>query len=103
MKMSISNLATSWRAVNFCVRQEAANFMLKLGYTLKAILMTVPSAHERATACVVSAVAFLIVGLCSLLLGNVPVAVGLLAASLFWLLVALFYLTKEHRQKPQHS
>jgi membrane protein implicated in regulation of membrane protease activity len=75
------------------------NFMLERGYRLKAILMTVPSAYERATACVVSAMAFLIVGLCSLFLGNVPVAVGLLAAALFWLLVALFYLTKEHRQK----
>ena len=73
--------------------------MLKRGYTLKAILMTIPSPYERATACVVSAIAFLIVGLCGLLLENVPVAVGLLAASLFWLLVALFYLTKERKQK----
>ena len=76
--------------------------MLKRGYTLGAILMTIPSAYERATACVVSAIAFLIVGLCSLLLENAPVAVGLLAASLFWLLVALFYLTKERKQK-SHS
>jgi hypothetical protein len=76
--------------------------MLERGYTLSAILMTIPSAYERATACVVSAIAFLIVGLCGLLLGNAPVAVGLLAASLFWLLVALFYLTQEHRQK-SHS
>jgi xanthine/uracil permease len=79
--------------------------MLNVGYTLMPILMPIlmptPSAYERATACVVSAISFLIVGLCSLLLGNVPVAVGLLAGSLFWLLVALFYLTKEQRQKRQ--
>jgi hypothetical protein len=61
--------------------------------------MTTPSAYERATTYVILALAFLVVGLGSMLLGNVPVAGGLLAASLFWLLVALFYLTKKHRQK----
>jgi hypothetical protein len=63
-------------------------------------LMSVPSAYERATAYVIIAIGFLVVGLCSLLLGNVPVAAGLLVASLMWLLVSLFYLTKEHREKP---
>jgi CHASE2 domain-containing sensor protein len=62
-------------------------------------LMSVPSAYERATACVILAVGFLVVALCSLLLGNVPVAVGLLAASLVSLLASLFYLTKEQREK----
>lgn len=62
--------------------------------------MSAPSAYERATAYVIIAIGFLVVGLSSLLLGNVPVAGGLLVASLLWLLVSLFYLTKEHRLKP---
>jgi hypothetical protein len=66
----------------------------------KMTLMSDPSAYERAAACVLIAIGFLIVGLSSLLLGNVPVAGGLLVASLLWLLVSLFYLTKEHRVKP---
>jgi galactokinase len=82
-------------------RAVTANFKLKPGHTLKVILMTTPSAYERATAYVILAISFLIVGLGSMFLGNVPVAAGLLAASVFWLLVALFYLTKEHRQKSQ--
>jgi hypothetical protein len=45
------------------------------------------------------AISFLVVGLGSLFLRNVSVVAGLLLASLFWLLVALFYLTKEHREK----
>jgi hypothetical protein len=61
--------------------------------------MTIPLAHERATAYVILAIAFLIVGLGSMLLGNVPVAGGLLVAALVWLLASLFYLTKENRQK----
>lgn len=61
--------------------------------------MSIPSASERATAFVILAIAFLIVGLGSLFLMNVPVAGGLLVASLLWLLAALFYLTKEHREK----
>jgi len=61
--------------------------------------MSTPSASERATAFIVLAISFLIVGLGSLFLRNVSVAAGLLLASLFWLLVALFYLTKEHREK----
>lgn len=63
-------------------------------------LMSAPSAYERATAYVIIAIGFLVVGLCSLLLGNVPVAAGLLVASLMSLLASLFYLTKEHREKP---
>jgi len=62
--------------------------------------MSAPYAYERATAYVIIAIGFLVVGLSSLLLGNVPVAGGLLVASLLWLLVSLFYLTKEHRLKP---
>ena len=61
--------------------------------------MSIPSASERATAFVVLAISSIIVGLGSLFLRNTSVAAGLLLASLFWLLVALFYLTKEHREK----
>jgi xanthine/uracil permease len=61
--------------------------------------MSIPSASERAIAFVVLAISFLIVGLGSLFLRNASVAAGLLLASLFWLLVALFYLTREHREK----
>jgi CHASE2 domain-containing sensor protein len=63
-------------------------------------LMSVPSAYERATAYIIIALGFLVVGVGSLLLGNVPVAAGLLVASLVSLMVSLFYLTKEHRVKP---
>jgi xanthine/uracil permease len=61
--------------------------------------MSIPSASERATAFVVLAISSIIVGLGSLFLRNTSVAAGLLLASLFWLLAALFYLTKEHREK----
>jgi xanthine/uracil permease len=61
--------------------------------------MSTPSASERAIAFVVLAISSIIVGLGSLFLRNASVAAGLLLASLFWLLVALFYLTKEHREK----
>jgi xanthine/uracil permease len=61
--------------------------------------MSIPSAGERAIAFVVLAISSIIVGLGSLFLRNTSVAAGLLLASLFWLLVALFYLTKEHREK----
>jgi xanthine/uracil permease len=67
--------------------------------TRKMTLMPIPSVSERAISFVVLAISFLVVGLGSLFLRNVPVAAGLLMASLFWLLVALFYLTKEHREK----
>jgi hypothetical protein len=66
---------------------------------LEMTLMSISSAIERATAFVILAIGFLIVGLGSMLLGNMPVAAGLLMASLVWLLAALFYLTKEHREK----
>lgn len=74
-------------------------YKLKRGYKLKVTLMTIPLAHERATAYVILAIGFLIVGLGSMLLGNVPVAAGLLVATLMWLLASLFHLTKENRQK----
>jgi hypothetical protein len=38
-----------------------------------------------------------------LLLKDVPVLSGLLLASLLWLLVVLFYLTKDHREKFQQQ
>jgi hypothetical protein len=65
--------------------------------------MSIPSTSERVTAFVVLAISFLIVGLGSLFLRNESVAAGLLLASLFWLLVALFYLTREHREKARKT
>ena len=65
--------------------------------------MSIPSTGERVTAFVVLAISFLIVGLGSLFLRNESVAAGLLLASLFWLLVALFYLTREHREKARKT
>jgi hypothetical protein len=53
---------------------------------------------DRGIAFVVLAMAFNIVGLGSLALGNVPVAAGLLIGSLVFLSFSLFYLTKEDRQ-----
>lgn len=66
--------------------------------------MSSPSAYERATAFVILAIGFLVVGILSLVLRNAPVAAGLLVAALMWLLASLFYLTKEHRQRrPENS
>ena len=65
--------------------------------------MSIPSTSERVTAFVVLAISFLIVGLGSLFLRNESVAAGLLLASLFWLLVALFYLTRENREKARKT
>jgi hypothetical protein len=53
---------------------------------------------DRGIAFVVLAMAFNIVGLGSLALGNAPVAAGLLIGSLVFLSFSLFYLTKEDRQ-----
>lgn len=60
--------------------------------------MSSPSAYERATAFVILAIGFLVVGILSLVLRNAPAAAGLLVAALMWLLASLFYLTKEHRR-----
>jgi hypothetical protein len=65
--------------------------------------MSIPSTSKRVTAFVVLAISSLIVGLGSLFLRNESVAAGLLLASLFWLLVALFYLTREHREKARKT
>jgi hypothetical protein len=60
---------------------------------------TVPVTNkDRGIALVISALSFNIVGLGSLAFGNVPVAAGLLAGSLVFLVISLFYLTSEYRQ-----
>jgi hypothetical protein len=55
--------------------------------------------HEnRGVAFVVMAMSFNIVGLGSLAFGNVPVAGGLLTGSLVFMILSLFYSTKEYRE-----
>jgi xanthine/uracil permease len=54
---------------------------------------------NRGVAFLVMAIAFSIVALGSLAFMNVPVAGGLLVASLFFMLLSLFYSTKAYRQR----
>jgi hypothetical protein len=54
--------------------------------------------QNKGVAFVIGAIGFLVVGILSLMLGNIPVSVGMLVAALVWMLASLYYLTKEHRE-----
>ena len=54
--------------------------------------------QDQGVAFIIPAIGFLVVGILSLMLGNIPVSVGMLVGALVWLLVSLYYLTKEHRE-----
>ena len=54
--------------------------------------------ENQAVAYLIPAIAFLIVGMFSVMLGSVSVAVGLLVGALIFLLLCLFALTKTNRQ-----
>jgi Ca2+/Na+ antiporter len=55
--------------------------------------------EDRGNAFIIMAMSFNIVGLGSLAFGNVPVAGGLLVASLAFMILSLFYSTKKYREK----
>ena len=55
--------------------------------------------ENRGNAFIIMAMSFNIVGLGSLAFGNIPVAGGLLAGSLAFMILSLFYSTKEYREK----
>jgi hypothetical protein len=54
--------------------------------------------QDKGVAFVIATIGFLVVGILSLMLGNIPISVGILVGALVWLLGALYYLTKEHRE-----
>jgi hypothetical protein len=54
--------------------------------------------ENRGVAFIIMAMSFNIVGLGSLALWNIPVAGGLLIGSLAFMILSLFYSTKEYRQ-----
>jgi hypothetical protein len=54
--------------------------------------------ENRGVAFIIMAISFNIVGLGSLAFGNVPVAGGLLVGSLAFMILSLFYSTKEYRE-----
>lgn len=54
--------------------------------------------ENRGVAFIIMAISFNIVGIGSLALGNVPVAGGLLIGSLAFMILSLFYSTKEYRK-----
>jgi len=54
--------------------------------------------ENQAVAYLIPAIGFLIVGMLNLMIGSVPVAVGLLVGALIFLLLCLFALTKTNRQ-----
>jgi O-antigen/teichoic acid export membrane protein len=56
---------------------------------------------NRDIASIILSIGFLIVGIGNLMLGNIPITVGLLVGALTSLFVFLYYLTKEHRQMKQ--
>lgn len=53
---------------------------------------------NQAIASIMLAIGALIVGIGNLMLGNIPVTVGLLVDALISLFVSLYYLTKDYRQ-----
>ena len=55
--------------------------------------------ENRGNAFIIMAMSFNIVGLGSLAFGNVPVAGGLFVPSLVFMILSLFYSTKEYREK----
>jgi hypothetical protein len=55
--------------------------------------------ENRGFASIIMAISFNIVGLGSLAFMNVPVAGGLLVASLVSMILSLFYSTKEYRER----
>ncbi len=54
---------------------------------------------NRGVASIIMAISFNIVGLGSLAFMNVPVAGGLLVASLISMILSLFYSTREYRER----
>jgi hypothetical protein len=59
--------------------------------------------ENRGIAFIIMAMSFNIVGLGSLAFGNGPVAGGLLAGSLAFMILSLFYSTKEYREKKKKT
>jgi len=55
--------------------------------------------ENRGVAFIIMAISFNIVALGSLAFMNVPVADGLLVASLIFMILSLFYSTKEYRER----
>ena len=55
--------------------------------------------QDKGVAFVIATIGFLVVGFLSLMLGNIPVSVGMLVAALVWMLASLYYLTKEQRER----
>jgi hypothetical protein len=56
---------------------------------------------NQSIASIILSIGFLIVAIGNLILGNMPITVGLLVCVLTFLFAFLYYLTKEHRQMKQ--
>ena len=59
--------------------------------------------ENRGVAFIIMAMSFNIVGLGSLAFGNIPVAGGLLTGSLIFMILSLFYSTKEYRKRKKQK